>query len=128
MKKLEQNGRLITCILPKGEALGMLKKLFEKGVTRANFAFARGFDIHDMDNPRTGFPDEEEKEIVTLIAKDEQEGEELFDYAFLSGNMNRPDGGLIYMCKLHTSSVYELPKIEESMVAAKEAKPVEAQL
>ncbi|MCB0357213.1 MAG: hypothetical protein KDD40_09405 [Bdellovibrionales bacterium] len=125
MNKLENEGRLITCILPKGDALALLKKLFDHGVTRANFAFARGFDINDLDNPRTGIPDAEEKEIVTIVAKNAQEGEELFDFVFIDGNINRPNGGLIYMSKLRMASVYELPAIDESMMAAKAEKIAE---
>ncbi|MCB0391008.1 MAG: hypothetical protein KDD58_06950 [Bdellovibrionales bacterium] len=128
MEKLQHNGKVITCILPKGEALGLLKKLFDKGVTRANFAFARGFDVHDVDNPRTGIPDAVEKEIVTLIADDEHQGEELFDFIFQNGNINRPGGGLIYMSKIQAASIYELPKIQNSMASAEGIRPVEVTL
>lgn len=119
MKNIERNGRMITCILPKGEALGLLKKLFDRGVTRANFAFARGFDIHDIDNPRTGFPDAEEKEIVTVIAKDTAEGEDLFSFIYSEGNIHRRGGGFIQMMKIHSSSTYELPKIEDTLKLVK---------
>lgn len=115
MKELENHGRLITCILPKGEALNLLKKLSAKGITRANFAFARGFDIQDTDNLRTGFPDAVEKEIVTVLAKDKAEGEAFFDYIFTAGNINRPGGGLMHMSPLRTASPYQLPQFEESV-------------
>ena len=121
MKNLESNGRMITCILPKGKALDVLKSLFEKGVTRANFAFARGFDIHDAENPKTGIPDAVEKEIVTVIAKDQQEGEELFNAVYELGNLNHLGGGIMYMSKLHKASAYELPDIKEKIKEAEQS-------
>ena len=121
MNNLSQDGRVITVIMPKGAALPLLKALFEKGVTRANFAFARGFDIHDIDNPRTGFPDAEEKEIVSVIAKDATEADELFGFIYDAGELGKLGGGLMYMAKLGKSSGYELPKIEEAQKQAGQA-------
>lgn len=118
MKNLEQQGRIITCILPKGKAHVVLQGLFDRGITRANFAFARGFDIHDIENPKTGIPDAVEKEVVTLIAKNPVEGEELFNLVYELGSINHLGGGIIHMSKIAMASSYELPKIEQSKAEA----------
>ncbi len=115
MENLEKDGRVITCILPKGEALDLLKALYDKGVTKANFAFARGFDIHDASDTPGGIPAAVEKEIVTVAAKGANEAEDLFNFIYESGNVNSLGGGLMYMSKLHMSSGYELPDIKNQI-------------
>ena len=111
MQAPETQGRIITCILPKGKGLAIVKALHEKGITRANVAFARGFDIHDQDDEKKGFPVEVEKEIVTIIAKDQSEGNELFDFVFEEGNINHLGGGLMFMSQLSGSVPYLLPEL-----------------
>ena len=114
INNLEKDGKVITVILRKQGALPLLKALAARGVTRISFAFARG---HDLDDHATvkGLPVEEEKEIVTVIAKDAEEGEELFDFIFETAQMNRVDGGIMYMSKLNVASMFLLPEIESAV-------------
>ena len=117
----KQEGRLISCILPKGKGIKLLEALHkEKGVYRASFAFARGYDIHDPIG-RKGVPGEVEKEIVKVIAKDERVGEELFDFIYRVAEIGEQGGGTMFMAQLDGCTPFTLPEIEEVLKAAKEA-------
>lgn len=104
------NAKLITCILPKGKAIDLLESLHAKGIQRANVAFARGSDIHDPE-VKKGMPQEEEKDIVTIVAANPTEAEELFQFAFEKAEINRLGGGIIYMTSLKTATPYQLPSV-----------------
>lgn len=108
--------KLITCILPKGKGLSLVKALDERGVHTMNFAFARGSDIQDPPGKK-GLPEEVEKEIVTIVARTPQEADDLFSFAFDKADMNQIGGGLIYMTSLGYTTPYQLPDIrkEESL-------------
>lgn len=107
--------KLITCILPKGKAIPLLEALAEKGIRTANFAHARGSDIADDAAKRSKIlSTEDEKEIVTIVAESAQAGEELFDFAFEHGEINRRGGGMIYMTSLGFSTPYKVEGPAES--------------
>lgn len=108
----ELKNKLITCILPKGKALPVIKVLKDHGITRCNFAFARGSDIGDPEWKK-GLPREVEKEILTVVARDEEQGEEIFDLVFTTAELNKAGGGFMYMTKLAYAIPYILPEIDE---------------
>jgi hypothetical protein len=110
---LAPQGKLITAILPKGRALPLLKVLQERGVNRANFAFARGFDIHDPEG-KQGLPDYEEKEIVTVVAQNESEAQDLFVLVYEVGEVNCLGGGLVYQQHLNSALPFTLPDVEQA--------------
>lgn len=106
--------KLITCVLPKGKAIPLLEALAKKGVQTANFANARGSDVADTPKGSRLLPDEEEKEIVTIVADSSQSAEELFDFAFEHGEINRRGGGMIYMTSLGFSTPYKVEAAQGS--------------
>lgn len=106
--KNELSGKLITCILPKGGSPAVMEKLHEMGVTRISFAHARGFDIHDEPEKGKSIPKEEEKEIMTVVAKDEAEGEKLFDLIYREAGLDALGGGIMYMTSLSAAMAYSL--------------------
>lgn len=101
-------GKLITCVLPKGKAKSVMEALNEKGVSRINMAFVRGFDIHDQ-AAEGKLPDQTEKEVLTVVCESAEEAEELFDYIFEKGEINHLGGGLMYMSQLSGATIYSLP-------------------
>lgn len=115
---LETQGKIITAILPKGKSLPVIEALNEKGCTRMNFAYARGYDIRDtpgqFDKPR-----EEEKEILKVVAKDSREADELFALIFEVGEVNRLGGGILFMADLSHGTPFVLPDISLSSEKAK---------
>ncbi|MCB0407129.1 MAG: hypothetical protein KDD34_02930 [Bdellovibrionales bacterium] len=100
--------KLITCILPKGKAIPLLEALAEKGIRTANFAHARGSDIEDSVKSSKLLPQEDEKEIVTIVAETQELAEELFDFSFEKAEINRKGGGIIYMSSLKYSTPYKV--------------------
>ena len=100
--------KLITCILPKGKAIPLLQALSEKGCQTANFAYARGSDLIDDQKSSRLLSAEEEKEIVTIVARSEEEAESLFDFSFEHAEMNKKGGGIIYMYPLNMSTPYSV--------------------
>lgn len=110
--ELENDGRIITAILPNKNAVPVLKGLAAMGITRINVANARGFDIGER-NGKKGFPDEVEKEVLTVVATSQKQADELFEYIYHEAKINRPHGGIIYMAKLSMASIYTLPDLHD---------------
>jgi hypothetical protein len=125
----EPQGKVITVILPKGKSPEILEALYDKGVARVAFAYARGFDIHDEENHKTGIPKATEKEIVTVIAKDAVEAEWIFDFIYENGGINELGGGIMYMSSLTGAVPFIMPDLprEEDNHKAHAAKAPEAQ-
>ncbi len=104
--------KLITCILPKGTAMGVIKNLKdEKGIITANVDSARGMGKLTPDAHR-GVGEQAEKEILNVVIPAEQ-SDELFEYIFEIAEINRPHGGMIFMTRLQQASPYSLPDLPE---------------
>ena len=104
--------KLISAVLPKGIALGVIRKLKEeKNINTANLNYARGTGRLLPEKNRAGVV-ALEKEILEVIV-DEKRSEEIFEYIYEQADMNKPQGGLIYMHPLMQSNEYELPNVSE---------------
>jgi len=53
-----------------------------------------------------------EKEILEVVV-DEEHSEEIFEYIYEQADMNKPQGGMIYMHPLMQSSECVLPGVSE---------------
>ena len=103
------NQKLITCVLPKGICLDVIKSLKEeKGITTANMNTARGAGKLTPLAYR-GVGEQSEKEILTVTV-DSETADEIFEYIYDEGKIDRPHGGLIYMSSLDRVSPYLLPE------------------
>ncbi|MCB0342230.1 MAG: hypothetical protein H6626_01850 [Pseudobdellovibrionaceae bacterium] len=107
--KLLSGGKLITCVLPVGSAPNVMQKLAEKQITRINFAHARGTDIAGHTGARF-LPAEEEKEILTIVATDKNEADNIFAYLY-EEVIDHPGGGFMYMTALTGATAYALPEL-----------------
>lgn len=106
------NTKLISAILPKGVALGVIKRLKdEKSIITANLNYARGTGKLTPLKYRHGVV-ESEKEVLTVVV-DEEISEEIFDYIYEVADVNKPHGGVMYMHALMQSSEYVLPDVIE---------------
>jgi len=104
--------KLISAVLPKGIALGVIRKLKEeKNINTANLNYARGTGRLLPVKSRGGVV-ALEKEILEVVV-DEERSEEIFEYIYEQADMNKPQGGLIYMHPLMQSNEYELPDVSE---------------
>ena len=100
--------KVITCIMPKGSSKKIMEALFEKGINRFNFSNARGFGILDYLATKDGLPKDEEKEMLSVVAKDANEAEELFDFIYHQAKIGEPHGGLMFMTNLNLASQFVL--------------------
>ena len=110
--QLENDTKLITCILPKGTALPLQHVLVnEKGIDSGNFHFGRGVgrDTHIKD---IGIGEQEEREILEVVVP-AAEADDLFEFMFSAAEMNKPHGGMIYVTPILRSTVMTLPEISE---------------
>ena len=104
--------KLITCILPKGAAAPMLRRLKdEKGIEACDINNARGVGRYThWRSQRLG--DVVEKEILKVVTGTEQ-ADEIFEFIFYEADINRPHGGMIFMTPIDHASHFELPDLPE---------------
>lgn len=101
--------KLITCILPVGKAMPVLKQLKQEfGIITANINHARGSGRFSPLTER-GVGEQTEKEILSVVV-DAQRAEEVFSFIFFNAEINRPHGGIIYQSALNFSSGYQIPE------------------
>jgi hypothetical protein len=106
------NDKLITCILPKGLALPILKKLkTEKGIIRANLKSARGMGKITPLAYR-GAGEQAEKDILNVVVS-QSEADDIFYYIYEEAEINRPHGGIIYIRQLGPSTPFTLPDMAD---------------
>jgi hypothetical protein len=104
--------KVITCILPKGKAMPVLKLLVEeRGLTTIDIHYARGVGRITPLRHR-GIGETSEKEILT-VSIPSAEADELFEYIYNIAEINRPHGGLMYMHALSASTLFNLPDLPE---------------
>jgi nitrogen regulatory protein PII len=106
------NDKLITCILPKGLALPILKKLKnEKGINRAVLKTARGMGKITPLAYR-GVGEQAEKDILNVVVS-QSEADDIFYYIFEEADINRPHGGIIYIREINASTRFTLPDLPD---------------
>ena len=104
--------KLITCILPKGIALDVVKKLSEeKGIKTGNVDSSRGMGKLTPLAYR-GVGEQTEKEILNVVVTEIQ-ADEIFEYTYEEAEINQPHGGIIYMTRLQKASPYILPDLPD---------------
>jgi nitrogen regulatory protein PII len=110
--------KLITCIIPMGSGLPVLKALREeKGIDATNINFARGVGRFVRWNQRR-LGDDAQKEILTITVAPER-ADEIFEWVFHKANLDRPHGGIIYMMPLTHASAFSIPHDLEESLATK---------
>ncbi len=101
--KFEKNGKLITCITPKGKAMAIEKLLQkEKGINSVNIASGRG-------GGRRG---RIEVDILTVVVSAER-ADEIFEFIYYSADIGEYHGGFMHQGALTGATPFELPEIPE---------------
>jgi len=104
--------KVITCILPKGRAMPVLKALVrEHGLTAIDVHYARGVGRITPLRHR-GIGETSEKEVLTVTVP-AGNADELFGLIYEMAEINRPHGGLMYMHALQAATPFELPALPE---------------
>ena len=101
-EKQNKKEKRITCFLPKGAGVKMVKLLHsEKNIASTNVHSGRGQRIAET---------WKEQEILTVIV-DADRAEEIFEYIYFQGKLNEPGGGFIFQSDLNRATSFKLPDI-----------------
>ena len=107
--KILTDKKLITCIIPKGKAIGVTRLLHEeKGINTANVSSGRGRGLVEP----IGFSGWYEVEILTIVVS-QGEADEIFNFIYDKADVGHAHGGIMYQGELTTSTHFELPKMPE---------------
>jgi len=99
----------ITCFLPKGVGIRLVEMLHvEKNINSINVHTGRG--LHAVGSVKDSGA-WSEHDILTVVL-DAERAEEIFEFIFFQGELNKPGGGFIYQSPLIKASDYTLPSIE----------------
>ncbi len=83
----------------------------EKNIYTANINHARGMGRLTPQQYR-GAGEQTEKEILNVMVPAAQ-ADELFDYIYLTADINRPHGGMMYLSRLHSGAPFTLPDVPQ---------------
>jgi nitrogen regulatory protein PII len=100
--------KLITCILPRGKSLEVVKKLHEeKGITAVNVWNGRGSSAH-----KRKIQTESEVEILTVVIEDSR-ADEIFEFIYFEAEIGGISRGFMYQGRLSQSTIFVLPEISK---------------
>ncbi len=106
------NCNLITCILPKAKSANLVRLLHEeKGIETAHISSGRGIGT----SKQVVFGVWDEVAILTVPVESHR-AEEIFEFIYENGNVNRPKGGIILMNKITEETDFKLPDIAEEPI------------
>jgi hypothetical protein len=104
--------KLLTCILPHGRALPVLRALKEElGITAITIHHARGTGRMTPLAWR-GVGEAAEKDVMTVTVPASR-AEEVFSFIFERGGIDRPHGGILYQRPLSSSTEFVLPDLPD---------------
>lgn len=102
------DSKLITCILPKGKSLEVIKKLHEeKGITAINVSNGRGSSAK-----KGKIQAEAEVEILTVVIE-ESRADEIFEFIYYEAEIGGISRGFMYQGRLSTATKFVLPEIKK---------------
>jgi nitrogen regulatory protein P-II 1 len=104
---------LITCIVQRGLADGIVKASREAGAQGATVFFARGTGVRERLG-LLGVAVEVEKEIIHVVVASDQAGR-VFESMFLAGKLDTPGMGFMYVSSLDKAATYIPPEIVEKL-------------
>lgn len=112
MNDIIEHAKLITCIVPKGKGEIIQRALVEeKGMHSGNFHRGRGVGRLSPLSKR-GIGEQQEKELFEINVPAES-ADELFEFMFFKGEMDRPHGGIIFMTTLQKGMDMRLPDLPD---------------
>lgn len=110
--RVDHDLKLITCILPKGRARGVVRVLVEeRGLDAVDVHYARGVGRITPLRHR-GIGETTEKDILT-VAVPAAQADDLFEFVYRLAEVDRPHGGLMFMHPLSEATPIVLPKLPE---------------
>lgn len=102
--------RQITAILPVGIGHEVLEQLsLTRGLTTATLHRARGMGIVPLIG-KGGVGAQVEWDLLSVIVPADQ-ADEIFEFVFNRGQVDRPHGGFVYMGRLDSATPFVLPEV-----------------
>ena len=109
MEFLEES-KLLTCIVPKGVAVGLQKAFIERWeLHSANIHHARGVG-RNVPLSKRGIGEQLEKEVLEVVL-DKSIADEVFEFTYDYLELAEHPGGMIYIVTQPKSTVFRLPEI-----------------
>ena len=96
--------KLITCVLQTGLAEEVLEAAKNCGAQGATVSYARGTGVRDRMG-LIGVTIDEQKEVIRIIVSKEQSNR-VFESMYLSGDLDTPGKGIMWMSKLDRVATY----------------------
>lgn len=104
---------LITCIVQKGMADGVVKAAQEAGAQGATVYYGRGGGIRERLGV-LGFAIEVEKEIITIVVSTDQL-DRVFERMYVAGRIDTPGMGIMYATPLEKAATYVPHEISDKL-------------
>jgi nitrogen regulatory protein PII len=95
---------LITCIVQKGNADGIVKAAREAGASGATVNYARGTGVRERLG-LLGVAVEVEKEIINIVTSTDMV-DHIFEKMYMAGNLDTPGMGFIYVTPLDKAATF----------------------
>ena len=95
---------LITCILQKELAEGVLEAAKNCGAQGATISYAIGTGVRERMG-LLGMAVDEQKEVIRIIVSEDQ-ADLIFEAMFLAGKLDTPGRGIMFMTKLDRVATY----------------------
>lgn len=106
MSALGSGGKLLTCVVPKGVGLDLLRRLaHELSVVTADVHSARGLSGSDP----TGMFSRVEKDVLTVVVPEER-AEEVFLWIHREGEVGERPGRFLHQSALRGTTPFTLPE------------------
>lgn len=104
-----KNKKLITCVIPKGKAMDIVKHLHERdGIHTANVSSGRGQGVVES----ISFKGWYEVEILTVVVSEDR-ADEIFSLLYEKADIGHVHGGIMYQGGLTQSTRFSLPEIPQ---------------
>lgn len=106
MSALAGGRKVLTCVMPKGLGLPLLRRLFDElGIVTAHLHSARGFS----GGRRSGVFDRLEKDVVTVVAEEDR-SEEIFLWLYREARVSTEVGRLLLQGSLLGATPFQMPE------------------
>jgi len=103
---------LVTAIVQRGNAEGVVQAARRAGAQGATIFYARGTGVRQKHLGILGITVSAEKEVVYIVAPSDQ-ADRIFEKIYVASNMDTPGMGMIFMTPLEKMATYVPPEITE---------------
>ena len=104
---------LITCIVQQGAAEKIVQAAREAGAMGSTIHFARGAGVRERLGV-LGVAVDVEKEVINIVVSSDQV-ETIFEHMFLTGNLDTPGMGIMYVTPVDKAATHIPPEVLEKL-------------